>query len=312
VNAPLVGAAADPFEPNLSWDLVADVRELFRYAFMINAIEAGTIAAVLAAVVGWFMVLRRQSFTGHTLAVIGFPGAAGALVLGVSATYGFFAFSLVGALVIATAGARSRGAPGAESAVTGTVQATALALGFWFSTLYGGFTGGASGLLFGSFLGITAGQVQTLSVLAFAMLALMAVAGRPLLFASVDPTVAVARGVPVRALSLMFLLVLAVTAAAAAQITGTLLVFALLVAPAATALRLTARPVLGIALAVVIGVLVTWTALFLAYYVPYPIGFFLTSTAFAAYLAASLTAHLRRRAAPAPATHDVVLEPARS
>jgi zinc/manganese transport system permease protein len=279
---------------------------------MVNAMEAGTVVAVVAAVVGWFMVLRRQSFTGHTVAVIGFPGAAGALVLGVSAAYGFFAFALAAALVIAAVGARRRLGPRTESAVTGAVQATALALGFWFSTLYGGFTGGASALLFGSFLGITAGQVQTLSAVTLVVLAVMAVVGRPLLFASVDPTVAVARGVPVRALSLVFLLVLAVTAAAAAQITGTLLVFALLVAPAATAQRLTARPVLGIALAAVIGVLVTWTALFLAYYLPYPIGFFLTSTAFAAYLAASLTGRLRRRSEPAPTPREAVLKPVRS
>jgi zinc/manganese transport system permease protein len=308
-------AAADPFEPRLAWDLVTDVRELFRYPFMINALEAGTLVAVLAAVVGWFMVLRRQSFTGHTVAVIGFPGAAGALVLGVSATYGFLAFAVAGALIIGAAGAGSRIGARTESAVTGTVQAAALALGFWFSTLYGGFTGGASALLFGTFLGITAGEVQTLGVVALIVLVVMTLIGRRLLFASVDPTVAVARGLPVRALSFAFLLVLAVTAAAAAQITGTLLVFALLVAPAATAQQLTARPALGIALAVVIGVLVTWTALFLAYYVPYPIGFFLTSTAFAAYLAASLTrwtGRARQRPGPARATHEATLETVRS
>jgi zinc/manganese transport system permease protein len=302
----------DPLEPTLTWDVVADIRELFRYAFMINAIEAGTVVAVLAAVVGWFMVLRRQSFTGHTVAVIGFPGAAGALVLGVSATAGFFAFALAGALVVAAVSARPGLGPRTVSAATGTVQATALALGFWFSTLYGGFTGGASALLFGSFLGITAGQVQALSAVALVVLAVMVLIGRPLLLASVDPTVALARGVPVRALSFVFLLILALTAAAAAQITGTLLVFALLVTPAAIAQRLTARPVLGIGLAVVIAVVVTWTALFLAYYVPYPIGFFLTSTAFAAYLGASLSGRLRRRALSSPVSRETVLEPVRS
>jgi zinc/manganese transport system permease protein len=307
VSLPL---AADPLDPALSWDVTADVRELFRYAFMINAIQAGTVVAVVAAVVGWFMVLRRQSFTGHTVAVIGFPGAAGALVLGLSATYGFFAFAVAGALVIATVGAHSRFGSRTESAVTGTVQATALACGYWFSTLYGGFTAGASALLFGSFLGITAGQVQALSAVSLIVLAALAFAGRPLLFASVDPSVAVARGVPVRALSFTFLLVLALTAAAAAQITGALLVFALLVVPPATAQLLTARPVLGLGLAVVLGVAVTWTALVLAYYFPYPIGFFLTSAAFAAYLAASLIRRLRGRGRLGASTsRDVVPEP---
>jgi zinc/manganese transport system permease protein len=278
---------------------------------MINAIEAGTVVAVVAAVVGWFMVLRRQSFTGHTVAVIGFPGAAGALVLGVSVTYGFFAFAGAGALVIAAVGARRRLGPRTEAAVTGTVQATALACGYWFSTLYGGFTGGASALLFGSFLGITAGQVQGLSAVTLIVLAVLALVGRPLLFASVDPAVAVARGVPVRALSFVFLLVLAMTAAAAAQITGSLLVFALLVMPPATARLLTARPLLGLGLAVVLGLAVTWTALFLAYYFPYPIGFFLTSTAFAAYLAAFLARRLRlgARRVRASRSGEVVLAP---
>jgi len=194
-------AGADPLEPTLSWDVVADARELFHYPFMIHAIEAGTVVAVAAAVVGWFMVLRRQSFTGHTVAVIGFPGAAGALVLGISVTYGFFAFAIACALVIAAVGTRSGVGLRTESAVTGTVQATALALGYWFSTLYGGFTSGASALLFGSFLAITAGQVQGLSAVTLVVLAVLALVGRPLLFASVDPSVAVARGVPVRALS---------------------------------------------------------------------------------------------------------------
>jgi zinc/manganese transport system permease protein len=304
-------AAADPLEPALSWDVVTDIRELFSYAFMINAIEAGTVVAVVAAVVGWFMVLRAQSFTGHTLAVIGFPGAAGALVLGVSVTYGFFAFAVAGALVIAAVGARGHLGPRTEAAVTGTVQATALACGYWFSTLYGGFTGGASALLFGSFLGIAAGQVQALSAVTLIVLAVLALVGRPLLFASVDPSVAVARGVPVRALSFVFLLVLAMTAAAAAQITGSLLVFALLVMPPATARLLTARPLLGLGLAVVLGLAVTWTALFLAYYFPYPIGFFLTSTAFAAYLAAFLARRLQLggRHIRASRSGEVVLAP---
>jgi zinc/manganese transport system permease protein len=304
-------AAADPLEPVLGWDVVADVRELLRYAFMVNAVEAGTVVAVVAAVVGWFMVLRRQSFTGHTVAVIGFPGAAGALVIGLSASVGFFAFAVAGALVIAAVGLRSHLGLRTESAVTGTVQATALACGYWFSTLYGGFTGGASALLFGSFLGITAGQVQALSAVALIVLAVLGLVGRPLLFASVDPAVAVARGVPVRALSFVFLLLLALTAASAAQITGSLLVFALLVMPSATARLLTARPVLGLGLAVVLGVAVTWTALFLAYYFPYPIGFFLTSTAFGAYVAASLTGRMRRgaRGVRPWRSRAVVLEP---
>ena len=295
ITVPLAAVPADAgqLEPTLTWNLVADVRELFAYPFMVDAIQAGTIVAVLAGVVGWFMVLRRQSFVGHTVAVVGFPGAAGALLLGVSVTAGFFVFALAAALVIALVPASGRTGLGTESAVTGTVQATALALGFLFSNLYGGFSGGASALLFGSFLGITAAQVQVLLAVAIVAIVALAVIGRPLLFASVDPVVAAARGVPVRVLSLAFLLLLAAAAAEVAQITGTLLVFALLVAPAASAQALTARPLAGVALAVAIGLLVTWTALLLAYYEPYPIGFFVTTFAFAAYLLAVLVDRLR-------------------
>ncbi|HVM63815.1 MAG TPA: metal ABC transporter permease [Acidimicrobiales bacterium] len=272
--------------PQLSWDIVADVREVLTYPFMVNAVLAGTVVAVLAALVGWFMVLRKQAFTGHTLAVVGFPGAAAALLLGVSVTYGFFAFSLAAALLIAAARVRGGRGPDQESAVTGIVQALALALGFWFSTLYAGFSGGATALLFGNFLGVTRYQVQVLALVALLATAALVVFARPLLFASLDPVVAHARGVPVRTLDVAFLVLLAFSAAAVAQITGTLLVFALLVVPAATAQLLTLRSVAGVALAVVLGVAIIWAALFVAYFEPYPIGFFVTSFAFAAYVVA--------------------------
>jgi zinc/manganese transport system permease protein len=290
-----MSASSDDVNPTLSWDLVADVRHLFDFPFMVNALQAGTIVAVLAGLVGWFMVLRRQSFTGHTVAVVGFPGAAGAVLVGVGATYGYFAFAILAALLIAlvpNAGGRGHSA---ESAVTGTVQAAALATGFWFVSLYGGFLNGAGTLLFGSFLAITTGQVRVLLAVAVVVAGLLVLIGRPLLFASVDPDVAKARGVPVRALSVAFLVLLASAAAEVAQITGTLLVFALLVVPAATAQALTARPGTGIALTVAIGVTITWSALFLAYYQAYPIGFFLTTLAFAAYLAATARRRTRGR-----------------
>jgi zinc/manganese transport system permease protein len=291
----LVIASSGDLNPTLSWDLVADVRQLLAFPFMVNAVQAGTIVAVLAGLVGWFMVLRRQSFTGHTVAVVGFPGAAGAVLIGVSATYGYFAFAIATALLIAlvpNAGGRGYSE---ESAVTGTIQAAALATGFLFVNLYGGFMGGANALLFGSFLGITTGQVHVLLAVAVAVTLVLALIGRRLLFASVDPAVAAARGVPVRAVSVVFLVLLAAAAAGVAQITGTLLVFALLVVPAATAQTLAARPAASIALTVGIGLAITWSALFLAYYQPYPIGFFVTSLAFVAYLAATAWRYTRPR-----------------
>lgn len=281
--------------PTVTWDLVRDVRQLFEFPFMVNAFRGGTIVAVTAGVIGWFMVLRRQAFAGHTLAVVGFPGAAGALLIGVSAHVGFFAFCVAAGLVIAAIPARGGRGFGAETAVIGTVQAFALASGFLFMSLYRGNLSGVSSLLFGSFLGITATQVITIAVIASAALGTIAVIGRPLFFASIDPDVAAARGVPVGALSVVFLLLLGVAAAATSQITGSLLVFALLVLPAATAQQLTSRPAAGVVLSAGLALVVTWLGLAMGYYSTRPIGFYVTTIAFALYLGAQVVTRLPRR-----------------
>jgi zinc/manganese transport system permease protein len=273
-------------EPELGWNVIDDVRHLFDFPFMVNALRAGTLVAVTAGLVGWFMVLRRQTFAGHTLALIGFPGAAGAVLIGVSAQLGFFAFCVVGAIVIALGTTERRSAFSSESAVIGMVQATALAAGFLFVSLHGGNLNGINALLFGTFIGVTNADVLRLLCVAGAAVATMAVIARPLLFASVDPQVAAARGVRVRPLSIAFLVLLGITAASAAQITGALLVFTLLVMPAATAQTLTVRPAVGLVLSVFIAVAVTWAGLGVAYYSPYPIGFWISTVAFAVYVAA--------------------------
>ena len=287
-----------------SWNPITDLQQMWSFPFMVNAFRAGTIVAVLAGVMGAFMVLRRQSFAGHTLSLIGFPGAAGAVGIGVAASYGYFVFCLAGALIIAALPRAGPGGYAEESAVTGTVQSFALACGFLFVTLYKGFLNGINALLFGNFLGITTAQVALLGVVAVISLTVLAVIGRPLAFASIDPDVATARHVPVRALSVAFLVLLGAATAEASQITGTLLVFALLVMPAATAQMLTARPVRVLALTIAIGLIVTWLGLSVAYYTPFPVGFFLTSFAFAGYLGAQAVHHARSRwrASSTPAT----------
>ena len=139
------------------------------------------------------MVLRRQSFVGHTLAVVSFPGASGAVLIGISAAWGYFGFCVAAALIIA-ATPRARRGDSDESAVIGTVQAFALACGFLFVSLYQGLLEGTNSLLFGSFLGITDGQVRTLLWVGLATIVVLAAIARPLLFASIDPDVASARG----------------------------------------------------------------------------------------------------------------------
>src|ERR1700731_3787157 len=247
-------------------DLVSDVRQLTAFPFMVNALEAGSIVAVMAGAVGWFMVLRRQTFAGHTLSLMAFPGATGALLIGLSAAAGYFVFSGLAALVIGAASTRQAlRSRGQESAITGTVQALGLACGFLFLSLYQGVLANYESLLFGSFLGITRGQVLALLIVAALALGVLAIIGRPLLFASLDEDVARAHGVPTRALAVGFLLTLGLAVAETAQITGALLAFALLVAPAATAQLITPRIGLSLLLSVIVGLLITWVGLALAY-----------------------------------------------
>src|SRR6266581_1212217 len=271
----------------LSWNPITDLHQLVSYPFMVNALEAGTIVAVMAGVTGWFMVLRQQTFAGHTLSIIAFPGAAAASLAGLPLAVGYFGFCGVGALALAGI-AGSRTSLSAESAAIGSLQALALGMGFLFVSLYHGVLNGLDSLLFGTFLGITSRQVTVLLAVAAAAVTLVAIAARPLFFSSVDPEVARASGVPVRLLGFGFLLVLGLSVAETSQITGALLVFALLVTPASTAHRLTARPALGIALSIAIALAVTWLGLALAYFSTYPVGFYVTSLAFAAYLLARL------------------------
>jgi zinc/manganese transport system permease protein len=290
--------------PTLSWNLASDVRELFEYQFMVNALQAGTIVAVMAGVVGWYMVLRRQSFAGHTISVMAFPGASGAALVGAPAALGYYLACGIAALAIGRAGGSAPHSGGqatrersGESAAIGVVQVAGLALGFLFLSLYSGVLERLETLLFGTFLGIDSNQVLTLLIVAAVALAALAVVGRPLLLASLDPEAARARGVSVRALDIGFLLILGLTVAATSQITGALLVFALLVAPPAAAQALTPRPWLSLTLSVVFALLVTWVGLGVSYFSIYPLGFFVTSLGFALYALAKLIRHLIPRLA---------------
>jgi zinc/manganese transport system permease protein len=276
----------------ISWNPVRDFEALTTYPFMVQALEAGAIVAVVAGALGWFMVLRRQAFAGHTLSVIAFPGAAGATLAGLPIAVGYFGACALGALALSLVTRGDERGLSSESAAIGTVQAFGLGLGFLFVSLYGGQLSGLESLLFGTFLGITAGQVQTLLWIALAALAVLAAIGRPLLFASVDGAVARAGGVPTRFLSLAFLVLLGLAVAATAQITGALLVFALLVMPAATAQQITAGPAAGLALSVLLGLAVTWLGLGIAYFSPYPVGFWVTTLAFGLYVGVRLAVQL--------------------
>jgi zinc/manganese transport system permease protein len=286
---------ADAAHPTLTWNVARDVSQVLEYHFMLNALLAGSVVAVMAGLVGWVMVLRGEAFAGHTLSMMAFPGASAAALAGVPAAWGYFLFCAAGAAAIGRLSGARRISWGDQSAAIGAVQALALAVGFLLLSLYGGVLGDLDSLLFGDLLGVSDGEVLLLVGFAAATLALLAALGRPLLFASVDADVAAARGVPVRAVSLAFLLLLGLAVAATSQITGVLLVFALLVAPAASAQAITARPSASLALTVVLGLLIVWLGLASAYFSPYPAGFFISTVAFAIYVLARMLALARAR-----------------
>ncbi|HEX6461614.1 MAG TPA: metal ABC transporter permease [Thermoleophilaceae bacterium] len=260
------------------------IDELFQFHFMTNALIAGTIVAVTASAIGWFVVVRQQAFAGHTLSVIAFPGAAAAALAGAPVVVGYFAACALGALALAAVTGGEARSISHESAAIGSVQALALGLGFLFVSLYHGLLTELNSLLFGTFLGITDTQVLVLLGVGAGVLLMLALVARPLLFASVDADVARAGGVPVAALSTVFLMMLGLAVAATSQITGALLVFALLVTPPATAQLITPHPGRSFALSVVIALLVTWLGLSIAYFSIYPVGFYVTSLSFGLYV----------------------------
>ena len=271
-------AGAPPF----TWNIVQDLRTILQYEFMRNAYLAGTIVAVVAGLVGYFVILRGLSFAGHALSHIGFAGATGAVVLGLSPIVGLLGFTLGSALVMGALGKRLYG----RDVIIGIVLAWTLGLGVLFLSLYTGYATEAYALLFGEILGISRGDVLiTLAAGAITLLALAALY-RPLLFTSLDEEVAEARGVPIRFVSITFMLLLALAVSQAVQVAGVLLIFALLVTPAAIAERLTARPALAMLLSALLGLAFTWGGLTIAFYAPYPVSFFITSLAFGAYVVA--------------------------
>jgi zinc/manganese transport system permease protein len=280
--------------PYFGWDLIRDVQELLHYTFMQHAYEAGTIVALSAGVIGYFVVLRGLSFAAHALSHIGFAGATGAVLLGAAPIVGLLAFTMSAGAVMGALGQRLRG----RDVTIGLVMAWSLGLGLLFTALYKGSAGLAIGILFGQIFGITTQDVGVTFVAGLVTVLLVLAGYRPLLFATLDEEVAEAKGVPVRAISIAFMVVLAVAVSEAVQVVGVLLIFALIVAPAAIAERFTTRPSRGVLVSVVLAVLFTWAGLTVAYYVPYPVGFFITTIAFWSYILARVVSDvIARRAA---------------
>jgi zinc/manganese transport system permease protein len=273
---------ADGFSP--SWDLLADIQILLHFHFMQNAYLAGTLVALAAGVMGYYMVLRNQSFAGHSLANVGFAGATGATLFGIPAVVGLFVAGVLAALGIQSLNVAERDSRQSDIAV-GSVFTAALALGFLFIFLATSeYAANVYDVLFGNVLGISDLDVSIIAWMTLALAVVFVLIARPLFFASLDPDVATARGVPVQALSFGYLILLALVVAIAAQVVGVLLIFSLLVTPAAIAQNLTARPVRAIALAALLALLFTWVGLAVGFFTLYPVSFFITSFAFGTYV----------------------------
>jgi zinc/manganese transport system permease protein len=265
------------FTPNL----LVDVQNIWCWNFMRQATEAGTLTAVVAGVVGYFVVLRRSAFTAHAFSEIGFAGAAWAVLSNVQPIVGLLLGSNLGGVAIALLGRRAKN----RDTQIGIVLAFSLGLGLLFISLYTtGYATATYEILFGEILGVSPYQVLESLVATVAILVGMGVIYRPLLFSSLDEDVAEAKGMPMLPLGIAFMVIVAVAVSFAVQVTGVLLIFSLMVTPGATAMYLAKKPSRAIAASVAIALAATWLGLFLSFYTPYPVSFYITAEVFLFYL----------------------------
>jgi zinc/manganese transport system permease protein len=279
---------------DFSWNLLADLRDMLQYPFMAHAFEAGTLIAIVAGIVGYLVVLRRSSFAAHAMAHTGFAGAAGAVLLGVSPIFGLLVSTTVSGSAIAVLGKRASH----RDVEIGTVLAFMLGLGLLFISLYSGFAQETYSILFGEVLGISSLAVLITLEASLAILASLAFVYRPLLFASLDEDVAEAKGMPMLLLGWIFMLFIAIAVSIAVQVVGVLLVFSLMVTPAAIAVRVSKSPGVAVGISVLVALLATWVGLFIAWYEPYPVSFFITSLVFGVYLAGRFAGWVRTKLTP--------------
>jgi len=257
--------------------------------FMRNALVAGTLVALAAGPIGYLVVVRRDAFAAHALAHIGFPGATAAVLLGFPVTVGLAVFCTAGGVGIGLLGRRAVD----RETVTGSILAIATALGVLFASLATESAASVTSVLFGDLLAVDGAQLAVFGVMTALIVIVLAVIGRPLLFVSVDSQVAEAKGVPVRMLALVFMVLLALVTTMAVQVVGTLLLFALVVTPAATALTVTARPWVAVGLSTAVALGCVWVGLTLSVMFDLPPSFPIVALAFTAWLVATLA--VRRR-----------------
>lgn len=272
--------------------VITTITAMLDYDFMQNAFAAAGIAAVVSGLVGYFLVLRGQTFAGHALGHIGFAGATGAVLIGIAPIWGLVSLTVAAGIAMGVLGERISG----RDVAIGVVLALALGFGLLFLHYYTAFATQATALLFGNVLAVDRSTIATLFGLAVVTLVGLAAIMRPLIFASLQPELAEAKGVPLNLVSIAFLVIVALAVSESVQIVGILLVFALMVGPPATAQRLVTGLWSGVALSAVLALAEAWLGLVIAYHTDWPVSFCIATLSALGYFLASGIALSRQEA----------------
>jgi len=269
-----------------------DLATYFELLQLVQAsVLAGAVLGVVGGLIGVFVMQRDMAFAVHGISELSFAGAAAALLLGVNVVAGSILGSLIAAAIIGLLGARARD----RNSIIGVLMPFGLGLGILFLALYPGRSGNKFGLLTGQIVSVDFEQLGLLVGISVVVLAALLVIWRPLSFDSLDTEVAVAKGVPSRALALGFMVLLGLTVAVSVQVIGALLVLALLVTPAASALRISASPVLVPVLAMIFGLVSAVGGILIALGGSLPISPYITSISFLIYVVCRLIEWRRQR-----------------
>lgn len=260
--------------------IVTLIQKMFEYDFMRNAFEAGTLAAVITATVGYFVVIRSVAFAGHALSHISFAGAAGAGLIGLSPPIGQLLLTVLAAVGMGSLGERV----GKSDIAIGIILAFSLGLGMLFLSLYHTYAGQAMAILFGDLLGVSNHLIKMMLLFCIPCLITLGFIARPLLFSSLEPELAEAKGMSLQWISILFLIIVAFAITEASQIVGVLLVFTLLVGPAAAALHWAKYFWTGMALTIVLAVVTVWIGIILAYITDWPASFWISALSLVVYL----------------------------
>ncbi len=257
-----------------------ELLNLFAYDFMQNAFIAGTLAAILAGAVGYFVALRNLAFAGHALTHVGFAGAAGAGLLGLTPMGGQLIVTVLAAMGMGIMGDKLT----RDQMAIGIILAFSLGLGSLFLYFYGNYAGQVTAILFGDLLGVSNPALHIMAVLTPVSLLGLVIMARPLLFASLDPELAEAKGVRLTAIGMLFLSLMAIAVTLASQVVGVLLVFTLLIGPAAIAMRWTRTFWSGITLSITLAVLIVWVSIVLSYLIDWPVSFWISALVLVLYM----------------------------